>query len=101
MMAKPFSRKGVHKLECPMCDGAVYATVAVLESRGLPSCWCGETLQPTELELALLLGTDCPATTEFEAAKALGMSDREAAKRVETRRREKARIRQLSAIDRL
>jgi hypothetical protein len=53
-----FSRKGVHKLECPMCDGAVYATVAVLESRGLPSCWCGETLQPTELELAMILGAD-------------------------------------------
>ena len=33
---KPFTRKGLHRLECQMCDGYVYATVAQLsEQRGL------------------------------------------------------------------
>lgn len=52
---KAFTRKGLHRLECRMCDGFAYATVRQLESRGLPPCWCGEKLQPTELELALIL----------------------------------------------
>lgn len=41
-----------------MCPGYAYGTVANLETVGLPRCACGETLQPTELELAMLLGAD-------------------------------------------
>lgn len=57
-MAKPFSRKGLHKLECQVCDGFLYATVAMLEAKGLPPCWCGSPLQPTELDLAMILGAE-------------------------------------------
>ena len=52
---KPFTRKGLHRLECAMCDGFAYATISQLETRGLPPCWCGDTLQPDRLELAMHL----------------------------------------------
>jgi hypothetical protein len=56
---KPFSRKGLHKLECQWCDGFAYFTVPTLEARGLPRCgWCGEAMEPATLELALELGQD-------------------------------------------
>lgn len=54
-MPARFKRAGLHRLECPMCPGYAYGTVANLELVGLPVCSCGETLQPTELELALIL----------------------------------------------
>jgi hypothetical protein len=61
-MPKTFSRKGLHRLECPMCPCYGYFTVAMLEAAGeLPRCFargCGETLQPTELELAMLLDAE-------------------------------------------
>jgi hypothetical protein len=57
-MAKPFSRKGLHRLECDACPAYVYATVACLESRGLPRCSCGGEFQPERLELAIMLGMD-------------------------------------------
>jgi hypothetical protein len=60
--AKPFSRKGLHRLECPACSCYGYFTVAMLESAGeLPECFargCGETMMPAELELARILGLD-------------------------------------------
>lgn len=62
-MAKPFSRKGLHRLECPMCPCYGYFTVAMLENAGdLPECFardCGKaTMQPMAIELALLLDAD-------------------------------------------
>jgi hypothetical protein len=53
-----FKRGGLHKLACPTCPGYGYATVANLETVGLPVCACGETFQPERLEVALLLGLD-------------------------------------------
>ena len=55
MAEKKFSRKGLHRVECPACPGYAYGTVANLETVGLPLCACGERLQPTELELAFIL----------------------------------------------
>jgi hypothetical protein len=74
---KPFSRKGLHRLECALCDGYSYATVATLERRGLAPCWCGEPLYPAELELALHLGgcDASPVVRDYEdraARKHLG-----------------------------
>jgi hypothetical protein len=89
------NRKGLHRLECE-CGAYFYATVACLEAHGLPSCAEGHTLSPVRRELAILLGVACPAITEFETAKALGMADREAARWVEARRRERARERRMS-----
>ena len=61
-----FSRKGLHRLECPMCEATVYSTVAQLEQRGLPACWCGERFQPATVDLALHLGADdAPIAREF------------------------------------
>lgn len=68
-MAK-FSRKGLHKLECAMCDGFGYFTIATLEAKGLPKCgWCeAETMQPTVLELAIELGADdAPVMSAYQA----------------------------------
>lgn len=97
-ITRPFTREGLHRLECE-CGAYVYATVAMLERYGLPSCPCGERLTPARRELAELLGVSCPAITEFETARALGMNDRDAAKWVEAQRRERARRRRMEAID--
>lgn len=97
MSPRPFSREGLHRLECE-CGAYVYATVAAVESHGLPRCAKGHEFTPARRELALLLGVRCPAIVEFETAKALGMSDVEAGRWVEARRREQARARRLGAI---
>lgn len=112
---KPFSRKGLHALECQMCDARSYATVATLERRGLPPCWCGERMQPTELELAMILSaTDARPMVEYmrqcnsvakgqaahgRAGRTLKRTPEEvAAERVEAERRSHAVYRQLAAI---
>lgn len=64
-MAAKFKRSGLHKVECPACDGYAYVTVAMVESVGLPSCHCGEGMVPERLELALLLGVDSPIVAEW------------------------------------
>jgi hypothetical protein len=62
----PFKRGGVHRLNCVSCDGYLYATVAQLEARGTPACWCGEQMEPTRIELAMILGIDdAPAVREL------------------------------------
>jgi hypothetical protein len=61
-----FKRSGLHKLECD-CGAYVYATVAMLERHGLPACPCGSRFLPDRVELAELLGVDCPAVTEYRA----------------------------------
>jgi hypothetical protein len=58
---KPFSRKGLHRVTCDDCAGFLYATIAELETRGLPACWCGQRMRPERYELALALGVDHPA----------------------------------------
>jgi hypothetical protein len=55
---RPFTRQGLHRLECQDCPGYAYLTVACLESVGLPSCACGGRLMPERLELSILLGVD-------------------------------------------
>lgn len=113
-MPAKFSRKGVHKLECPMCDGAMYATVAQLEHRGLPQCWCGERLQPTTLDLAMILGADesrpmmvymreCNSVAKGQAShyakgRVLRSPESVAAERVERERVSFACWRQLAAL---
>lgn len=70
--AKPtWKRSGLHRLECVNCPGYVYATVAMLETHGLPSCPCGGRLVPERLELALLLGVqDAPIVADYRARTA-------------------------------
>lgn len=71
MAVKPFSRKGLHRLECLDCPGYAYGTVACLEAVGLPSCACGGRLVPERLELALMLGVeDAPIVAEYMARTA-------------------------------
>jgi hypothetical protein len=56
-----FKRGGLHRLECASCPTYGYYTVAMLEDAGLPVCWrrgCGDTLMPTEVELALMMDLD-------------------------------------------
>jgi hypothetical protein len=122
MTPKPFKRTGLHRLECEAvrCDGYVYATVAELETRGLPSCGCGAAFVPARLELALLLGVDAPVVAEYQAeleSVALGQSRRygaghalgmlgktpddpsvKASARLEQRRRQDARERRLIGL---
>jgi hypothetical protein len=115
-----FKRAGLHKLECPMCDGYTYGTVANLEEMmrrhgRLPSCACGDTFQPTELELAMILGAsesrpmvnylrECNSVAKGQAAhgragRVLKRTPEEvAAERVEAERRSHAVYRQLAAI---
>src|SRR5690348_7078503 len=110
--AKKFSRKGLHRLECPGCPGYAYGTVANLETVGLPRCACGETLQPTELELAMILGADesrpmvdyqrqCNSvakgqTSHGRRGRQLRGVEEIAAERVEAERRQSARARRLA-----
>jgi hypothetical protein len=113
---KPFSRKGLHRLECQMCDEFGYFTVARLEAKGLPPCWCGERLQPCELELALILEAtesrpmiaymrECNSVARGQAAhgragRALKRTPEEmAAERVESERVSHAVWRQMSALN--
>jgi hypothetical protein len=110
-----FKRAGLHKLECPMCPAYVYATVAGLEANGQPLCSCGETFQPTELDLAMILGAsesrpmvnymrECNSVAKGQAAhgragRTLKRTPEEvAAERVEAERRSHAVYRQLAAI---
>jgi hypothetical protein len=65
-MAAAFKRSGLHRLECVDCPGYVYATVAMLETHGLPSCPCGGRMVPSELELAALLSVDNGRQDEIE-----------------------------------
>lgn len=68
---KPFKRTGLHRLNCPMCPGYAYGTVANLESVGLPACACGETLQPERIELAIMLGLeDAPVVLAWQSMTA-------------------------------
>jgi hypothetical protein len=57
MSPRPFKRAGLHKLECG-CGNYTYSAVAALERYGLPDCRCGQPFEPTELELAFMLGLD-------------------------------------------
>jgi hypothetical protein len=118
MAAKPFSRKGLHRLECPACPGYAYSTVACLETVGQPSCPCGETLQPTELELAFILGAEdsrpmveylrkCNSVAKGQAGPGSAhladtshyeSPEEQAAKFVEKSRRQSARARRLAAL---
>lgn len=113
MSAKPFSRKGLHRLECPECPGYTYSTVANLETVGLPSCKCGSTFEPERLELAELLGVESPAVIAYrlecqsiahgqashgQRGRQLRPVELVAAERVESRRRSEARNRRLSAL---
>jgi hypothetical protein len=109
----PFKRSGLHKLECD-CGGYVYATVAQLEQRGLPSCGCGAAFLPERVELAELLGLEnCPAVAEYRAelssvlhgqashgrrGRELRSAESVAAERVERRRRDLARKRRVAAL---
>lgn len=97
MTPPAFTRKGLHRLECE-CGAYVYAVVANLEEHGIPSCSCGERFVPARRELAGLLGVSCPAITEHETAKALGMDDAQATRWVEQRRRDRAKARRLAAL---
>jgi hypothetical protein len=64
---KAFKRTGLHRLNCPVCAGYTYSTVANLETVGLPRCACGETFQPERLELAMMLGADdSPVMAAYE-----------------------------------
>lgn len=97
-MAKPFSRKGLHRLECDACPAYVYATVACLESRGLPVCSCGGAFQPERLELAMALGMDDhPAVRAFEQRAAVKLAER-AFDEIRAEQREMARKRRLAAL---
>lgn len=115
MPAKPrtFKRSGLHKLECPDCAGYVYATVAQLETHGMPACPCGAVYVPDELELAGLLGIDAPSVAEYQrecdriahGQTSHGIRGRElrsvesiALERIAVRRRESARARRIAAI---
>ena len=112
--SKPFTRQGLHRLECD-CGAYVYATVAALEAHGLPVCACGETFQPGRVELAELLNVDCPAVAEYRDALSsvlhgqafasgngrrgnLRPAESVALERVERHRRELARARRVGAI---
>jgi hypothetical protein len=67
-MAAKFKRSGLHRLECESCDGYGYFTVAQLEAKGMPACWCGERLVPQRVELALMLGVeDAPIMAAYRA----------------------------------
>ena len=107
-----FKRSGLHKLECD-CGAYVYATVAMLQRHGLPACPCGSRFLPDRVELAELLGVDCPAVAEYHreltsvmhGQASHGMRGRKlrpaesiAADRVEQRRRERALSDRLSAL---
>lgn len=102
-----------------MCAGYAYGTVANLELVGLPRCACGSTLQPTELDLALLLdatesrpmiaymrecnsvarGQRGPGMRASQSGRALRRSPEEiAAERVERERVSHAVWRQISAL---
>jgi hypothetical protein len=94
---RPFSRKGLHRLEC-LCGAYLYSTVANVELRGLPTCACGERFTPARRELAELLGVPCAAIVQFETAKELGLVSQDAAVWVEDRRRRVARERQIAAL---
>jgi hypothetical protein len=61
---RSFKRGGLHKLAC-FCGNYTYGTVAALERYGLPTCGCGERLEPERLELALLLDLDLPVVREY------------------------------------
>lgn len=62
----PFTRKGLHRVVCDECQGFGYFTIAQLEQRGMPACWCGERMRPERYELAAALGMDHPAEQELE-----------------------------------
>lgn len=53
----PFKRAGLHRVECS-CGNYTYSTVAALERYGLLTCPCGDRFEPTELEVAFILGLD-------------------------------------------
>jgi hypothetical protein len=107
-----FRRAGLHKLECD-CGAYVYATVAMLERHGLPACPCGARFMPDRVELAELLGVDCPAVAEYHAelssvmhgqashglrGRKLRPAELVAFERVEQRRRERALTNRLAAL---
>jgi hypothetical protein len=121
--AKPWTRGGLHRLECPDCPCYGYFTVATLEAAGeLPACFvggCGERMVPTELELAMLLGVDAPVVEAYtlecqsiahgqafavghghgrNAAHRLETPELKAAERVAKRRRDAALSNRLGAL---
>jgi hypothetical protein len=125
MPARPraFKRGGLHRLECPDCPCYGYFTVAALEAAGgLPACFvlgCGAQMMPTELELAMLLGADCPVVRAYEsecqsiahgqafavghghgrnAGRTLETPELKAAERVAKRRRDAALSNRLQAL---
>jgi hypothetical protein len=94
------------------------AAPACLETVGQPSCPCGETLQPTELELAFILGAEdsrpmveylrkCNSVAKGQAGPGSAhladtshyeSPEEQAAKFVEKSRRQSARARRLAAL---
>ena len=69
-MARKFTRKGLHRLDCAACPNYTYSTVAALERHGLPSCPCGSRFEPSKVELALELGLsadECPIVAAYFA----------------------------------
>lgn len=109
----PFSRQGLHRLECD-CGAYVYATVSGLETHGIPQCECGARFTPERVELAMLLGLeDAPAVVEYQRVLSSVMRGQArvgrgngtdyrpepvALARVESERRALARQRRVSAI---
>lgn len=62
---KPFTRKGLHRLECSglKCDGFAYLTIARLERNlkehgRLLVCACGEEMRAESIDLVFALGLD-------------------------------------------
>jgi hypothetical protein len=97
---RPFSRKGLHRIECE-CGHYLYTTVAAVETFGLPTCPCGRQFVPARRELATIIGaTSAPCLVEFQTAKDLGMTDGQAEAWAEAKRRERvsARLAGLSGV---
>jgi hypothetical protein len=108
----PNKRRGLRKLECD-CGAAVYATWSQVERFGVPSCNCGGTFEPEDVELAYAIGLDTPLVAEYTArvqrsikaqqpheARGRKLSDRYSAIAVEFEndRRERALANRLNAL---
>lgn len=106
-------RRGLRRLECADCGAVIYLTFAQAERFGLPTCACGGSFAPDDLELAVALGLDSPAVAEYErelsrvlhGQASHGLRGRElrpaesiAAERVECARRELAAQNRLNAL---
>lgn len=111
-------RRGLRRVECSECGAAIYLTWAQAEKHGLPSCGCGGSFVPDDVELAVALNlTGAPVVVEYEAelssiargqagpGRSLRSGGRKfrdpsdiAFERVEKRRRESALANRLNAL---